>query len=171
MKKLAEPMDYVLMDATTENGKGLTEYNCCVPASGLMVPSKCYKKDDPDDDDLLCMSSSKSSKYWKKYKKSNEFVETVFAIFHGFADCDGKKNFFIVLKNKDYKHFGKKIKKAMYGAIGIDEDKLECIYLYDEMDKKDLSRELSGKKLDRLIKIVKEFGKEFTKKKHGKHKF
>lgn len=160
-KKLVTYKDYIIFDATDDETGNLTKYSNVVSASGLCPSNKLIKGKLSEDYEMI--SKEKLKKMEKNWITSKAFRLSSMAIVKGLLQADGHINLFIVLKNKAYKAYGKKIKKEMSKLF--DTKNAEFIYLKEdiEIDKKILKINPNGKVLSTLFRQLSDHENELEK--------
>lgn len=162
-KKLVEPRDYIICDGTDDDTGSLTKFSNVVSMSGFNPPSKLLKV--RIDEDFDCgIDVDKVKKMERKYFKNNTFKSSAMACVKGMLNersGGGQINMFVILRNKAYKVYGKKIQKKVIKLIGADFD---FVYLFDDVeeDKKLLRKELSRDKLKYIRRRLAKLEKSLT---------
>lgn len=145
-KKLVEPKDYLIVDATDDDDAELSgKYSNVTVIEAFNPPGTLVKLQEGKDD---VFDLSKVEKLEKKFFKGKAFIAATMAITKGMLtkDC----NIFIVLRNKAYKYYGKAIKKRMEKLFNVD---IKFIGLFSDIEdsKKILLKELSDSNKDKLV--------------------
>lgn len=162
-KKFVEPKDYILFDATDDETGNLTKFANVIALGGMNPPSKLLKAREKDGEDVI--DKGKLKKMEDKFFKGKEFKVASMALMKALVQHSGDVNLFVVVKNKAYKHYAKKIKKNVEKVFDIDDDDYEIFYFYEDIEdnKKVLKSEIKGKYVNKLANKLKELEKKLEK--------
>lgn len=162
-KKLVEKKDYLIADAMDSDDAELTKYSQVVTMDGFAPPHKLVKAKLEDDTDSIGIDDSKVKKLEKKFFKSKEFITATMACIKDVVTSHDAHNIFIVLNNKAYKAYGKKIVKMIHKLAGIHFD-IAATYGDVDEDKSILKKTLKDSKIKDLSKVIKNFESHHDKK-------
>jgi hypothetical protein len=162
-KKFVEPKDYILFDATDDETGNLTKYANVISLGGMNPPSKLLKAKEKDGQEVI--DKDKVKKMENKFFKGKEFKVSAMALIKALVQHSGDVNLFVVVKNKAYKHYAKKIKKNIEKVFDIEEGDYEVIYFYEDIEenKKILKAEVKGKFINKLSNKLKDLEKKLEK--------
>ena len=172
-KKLVIPKDYFIFDATDDDDAKLDRFTNMITMSGFNPPVKLVKlvSKGEDIDDII--DFDKLEKLERNFFNGQQFTNAVMSTVAGQIEND--VNIFIVLRNKVFKFYRKRILKAFKNIFDVDFD-FVVIFSGDASDnKKELRKSLSRgdiKELkDLLSKKEKEMAKAYAKNKKKKRKW
>lgn len=167
-KELIRPKDFAIIDATDGNGAVLNDkVRGVIVKEALIPPSKVvkFKLEECEWE----VDEDRVNKIWKKWLKSDGFVETIYALLEGFLKKN--MNIFIIISNKAYKAIGSKYAKAINYLL---DSQIKFVYTFEDYrnDKDSLTRKLSEKDISRLTKVLENDMKDNleTKWRENKHK-
>lgn len=164
-KKLVVPKDYIIVNSTNDDRSELTKFNMCTTVDAFDPPEKLIRLiEKNDDDDLFDMDKLK--KIEDKFFKGEDFIQSAMAVTKGVIDKN--INAFIILRNKKYKLYGKKIKKAIQKVFKAAD--VEFVHLYKDFsdNKKELSTKLSSSQISELRDALEDLEKKLSKKSKSK---
>lgn len=132
-KKLVEPKDYMIFDATDDATGELAKFTNCVSVAGLKMPKTLIKlaqklKDDRDFD-FDSINITEVEKREKKFFKTIDFLKAVDQIFAFQHHVD--HNVFVVFANSDFKAYEDRIVKRFRKIAG---DASDIIFTMDDID-------------------------------------
>jgi len=108
-KKLVEPKNYIIVDATDSDGSRLDKFTNLVTIDNLALPPKLiHVFDDESFEEIMDMDALKEME--DKFFHGPKFEAAVMAVISAFVDED--INVFIIIRNKAYAAWRKKYKKA-----------------------------------------------------------
>ena len=150
-KKLVEPKDYVVLDASDRDAteaKVYGKYSNAVQLDHLSIPEKVKKLTkkvaklaSDDDGDVAEMLTLESGKIDKKFIKGWEETLGPMDAIHTVLKAQGEgrdKQIFVVFRSKDYTLYGKFIKRVFERVLGFDPDgdrESGIIYLFEDWNK------------------------------------
>ena len=174
-KKLVMPKNYLIFDATEDDDAKMNAYTNAVTMDAMNPPAKLVKLVSEDDgtgncDDIL--DFDKIEKLEKNFFKGLQLRKAIMATVAGILEDD--VNIFIVMRNKAFKYYKKKMKKAFEKTIPVDFEYIE-IFTGEVADhKKSLKYSFTDDELHQLKKALKrrekESEEEFAKAKKKKNK-
>jgi hypothetical protein len=154
-KKLVEKKEYLICDGTDGESGSFTKYARVVSMDGFNPPAKLIKVKLSDDgyDEI---DSTKLKKLEKKYFKGKDFKTCVMACVKDIVTTDDAHNIFVVVTNKAYKTYAKKMIKSMEKLMDAD---FQFAYLYDDVkaDKSLLKHTLKSSKVKALGKVIEKY--------------
>ena len=173
-KKLVRPKDYLIIDATEDDDARMNSFTNCVTVDSLNPPVKLVKlvsDGDFGDDDII--DYKKVEKLEKEFFKGYELRKSIMAIVAGVIEGDDN-NVFIVMRNKAFKFYGKKMKKTFEKLFKVD-FKFVVVYSGDpDKCKKELRYTFTDDELHQLKKSLKkresEAAEDYKKKREKKLK-
>ena len=175
-KKLVRPKDYIICDATEDADAKMNSYNNCVTLDSFNPPVKLVKLASKTSsngmDDIIDYDSI--NKLEKKFFKGAGLRKAMLAIVAAGIEKDVDVNIFIVMRNKAFKLYKKKMKKAFKKLFDVDFD-FVTVYSGDLSDhKSELKKSLKDSEIEKLRRVLKkreaEASEEFSKKKKKKKK-
>lgn len=170
-KKLVEPKDYIILDATDNEDSKMLQYTNVVSMDNFCLPMKLIRTIREEDfNDAIDID--KIEELEDNFFKSENFKTSVLATMSIFLERD--VNVFIVMKNAAFKFYRKKF-KAEFCKIIPDADPVVFILEKGEIDKhkKTLHLSLSEDETEILKKQVRKKEKEMEgihKEKYKKSK-
>lgn len=171
-KKLVIPKDYFIFDATDDDNAKLDKFTNVITMSGFNPPSKLVKLIDKNEniDDIIDMDKLEQleTNFFKGQQFNNALLSTVA------GQLENDVNIFIVLRNKVFKNYRKRILKAFTNTFDVGFN-FAVIFSGDASEnKKELKRSLSSNEVGELREILKkrekQMEKNFNKKKKKKNK-
>lgn len=132
-KKLIEPKDYILLDATDSQETGMTKFSNAVTMDNFCVPSKLLAAMSQDLDDEF-MDIRNVEELEKNFFRGGEFKTSVLATLSTYLRADTDINVFIVVRNKSFKYYRKRF-ISEFCRIFPDIDPLLKIYKHDDRPK------------------------------------
>lgn len=170
-KKLVEPKDYIILDATDNEDSKMTQYTNVVTMDNFCLPMKLIRLIQEEDYDGI-IDLDKIEELEENFFKSGNFETSVLATMNIFLERD--INVFIVMKNAAFKYYRKKF-KAEFCKIIPDADPLTFILEKGDLDKhkKALKSSISNDEAETLKKQIRKKEKEmegFHKEKRKKTK-
>lgn len=163
-KKLVVPKDYVIFDATEDDNAKMNAYNQAVSMDALNPPIKLVKLAEKEDDADDIINYDKIKKLEKEFFKGISFSNAVLASVAGQLEND--INIFIVMRNKSFKFYKKKIKRTFESLFPVDFEFIKI--LNDDEDKKNLKHQLkyrfSSDEVMQLKAYLKQNEKEMEKR-------
>ena len=170
-KKLIIPKDYIIFDATDDDDAKMTSYTNCITMDAMNPPVKLVKLiADEDSDDII--DYEKLEKLEKSFLKSLSLRSAMMATISGIIQ-NGDINIFIVMRNKAFKYYKKKMKKMFEKLFPVDFEFVEIFSGEISDHKQSLKEGFTSQEVSELNKILKKREKEDTetfKKKKNKHK-
>lgn len=107
-KKLVEPKDYIILDATDDSNARLDAFTNTVTYDNLAIPTKLlHMFDDEDFEDIMDIDNIKELE--EAFFKGMKFQTAALAAISAFIDQD--INVFIVVRNKAYDFWREKYRK------------------------------------------------------------
>lgn len=154
-KKLVEKKEYLICDGTDNDSGSFSKYSRVVSMDAFNPPAKLIKARLSDGFDAE-IDSDKVKKLEKKYFNQKEFKTVVMACIKDIVTTNDAHTLFIVLTNKAYKAYGKKIAKRIEKICDVEFD---FVYLYDDIanNKNILKKTLKEDKIKKLSKLTKKF--------------
>ena len=170
-KKFIIPKDYIIFDATDDDDAKMSSYTNCVTMDALNPPTKLVKLiADEESDDII--DYEKLEKLEKTFFRGLSLRSAMMATISGIVQ-NGDINIFIVMRNKAFKYYKKKMKKTFEKLFPVDFEFIE-IFTGEVADhKKSLKNGFSSYEVNELNKILKKREKEESetfKKKKGKRR-
>lgn len=174
-KKLVIPKNYLIFDATEDDDARMSAFTNTVTMDSMNPPVKLVKLVSKDDgtgsyDDII--DYDKIEKLEKEFFKGHQLRKAIMATVAGLLEDD--VNIFIVMRNKAFKYYKKKMKKAFERTIPVDFDYIEIFSGEVDDHKKSLKRSFTEEELHMLKKSLKkrekESEEEFAKNKKKKNK-
>ena len=163
-KKLVEPKDYIILDATDNEDSKMTQFTNVVSMDNFCLPMKLIRVIQEEDYDGI-IDVDKIEELEDNFFRSGNFETSVLATMSIFLERD--INVFIVMKNAAFKYYRKKF-KAEFCKIIPDADPL--IFIIDKKDfdknKKALRASITRDEAEILKKQVRKKEKEME----GAHK-
>ena len=170
-KKLVIPKDYIIFDATDDDDAKMSSYTNCVTMDALNPPTKLVRLIADEDSDSI-IDFEKLEKLEKTFFRGLSLRSAMMATISGIIQ-NGDINIFIVMRNKAFKYYKKKIKKTFEKLFPVDFEFIE-IFSGDVSDhKKSLRYGFTSDELRQLNRHLKKREKEDTetfKKKRGKRR-
>ena len=175
-KKLIEPKDYIIFDGTEDDDGYMNRFTQNVTMDAFNPPVKLVKLAQDDDYDEI-LSYDKIETLEKKFFNGVKLKNAILATISGIIE-NGDINIFIVMRNKAFKVYGKKLKKKFRQMFPTNFEFIE-IFSGDIHDhKRSLRYSFSQRELHDLSKILQkredEMKKEFElgrKRRGGKRKY
>ena len=176
-KKLVRPKDYIICDATEDDDAKMNSYNNCVTLDSINPPAKLVKLASKNNiggmDDII--DYDKIQKLEKEFFKGIQLRKAMLAVVAAGIEHDTDVNIFIVMRNKAFKLYKKKMKKAFTKLFDVDFDFI-TIYSGDLSEhKSELKRSFKDNEISKLRKVLKkretEAAEEFKKKSKKKKKW
>lgn len=171
VKKLVEPRDYVVGDATQDESCNIDRYSNCISMEGLAPGSKLVRlRMECDKDDVI--SESKLDELEQKWINHVQFkkyaMACVSAMLNVTREQSGMKhqNVFIIIRKKPYKIYGEMIRdefNKLFMKDVLKDDRFTFCELYDEepkLYKAKLSKEEHEILEDGLRKVTKKVRKK-----------
>lgn len=157
-KKLVEPKDYIICDATDDENGSLTKYSNVVSMHNMNPTPKLVKVKLQKDFDSI--DEYKVEKMEKKFFKSKGFITSSMACVKGLLDQDCSINMFIVMRNKAYKVYGKKFAKRIKKLFDVEFD---FIFTFEDYldNKKIIKKDLQPKFAKQLTKSLSRLEKKY----------
>lgn len=171
-KKLVEPKDYIIMDATEDDDARMSAFTNVVTMDALNPPQKLVKLVNSDrtfDDEII--SFDKIEKLEKEYFRGYMLKKAIMATVAGIIE-NGDINIFIVMRNKSFKCYKYKMIKTFEKLFPVDFTFIQ-IFSGDVSEyKKSLKRTFDYDEVMQLKKVLKQREKELEKyvKEKGKRK-
>lgn len=158
-KKLVEPKNYLILDATDDEDAKLSNLTNMVSMDNFSLPMKLLKIVD-DDDFTEAIDLDKIEDMEETFFKSLKFKSSVLATMSTFLIDDGDNkggsiNVFIVLRNKAFKYYRKKFKHEF---LKIFKEASNCFIIIDGKVKKytkDLEKDVDDDELEIMVKALK----------------
>lgn len=171
-KKLVIPKNYLIFDATEDDDAKMSAYTNTVTMDSMNPPAKLVKlagKDKDETDEIL--DYEKIEKLEKEFFKGLILRKSIMATVAGVVER-GDINIFIVMRNKAFKYYKNKMRKAFERIIPVDFTFVEVFSDDIDKHKKSLRRSFSDEEIYQLKKALKkrekESGEDFKKKKKKK---
>lgn len=173
-KKLVAHKDYIIFDATDDDNAKLDRYTNVVTMSGFNPPNKLVKLTSKDEyiDDIIDLD--KLEKLENNFFNGAQFNNAILSTIAGQLEDD--VNIFIVLRNKVFKNYRKRILNAFRNIFDT-EFMYIAIFSGDASDcKRLLKKSLTKEEVDELKKLLhkreKQMAKSYDKrKKKNKKKY
>ena len=162
-KKLVEPKDYIIMDATEDDDARMSAYTNVVTMDALNPPPKLVRlvSDDSNfDDDVI--SFDKVEKLEKEFFKGFMLKKAIMATVAGIIE-NGDINIFIVMRNKAFKCYKNRMLNTFKKVIPVDFTFIQIFSGDVSVSKKELKKEFSYDEIMDLKKILKQREKELEK--------
>ena len=170
-KKLVIPKDYIIVDATDDDDARMNAFTNVITLDAMNPPSKLVKlaSDEKDTSDII--DYDKIEKLEKEFFKGRRLREAIMATIACVVE-NHNINIFIVMRNKAFKCYKNKMKKAFQKVIPVDFDFVE-VYSGDVSEhKKSLKYTMDEEEIHELKRILKKREKEseenYKKKKKKK---
>lgn len=107
-KKLVEPKDYIIFDATDDSSGELTKFANAVSLTRFKPPKALTRLTlKANESDFFEFDLDKIEKLEKNFLKGAEFLKSIDTIFVSAARKD--QNIFVVMSDKDYKAYGERM--------------------------------------------------------------
>lgn len=179
-KKLVEPKDYIILDATDDGNARLDAFTNTVTFDNLAIPAKLlHMFDDEDFEDIMDLDNIKELE--EQFFRGLKFQTSALASISAFLDQD--INVFIVIRNKAYDFWREKYRKEYIKLFPdsanffvvlpkkISKYKKELSHNFSESEISYMKKELSKKEkqMEERAKQAKHSDKK-NKKKNKKHK-
>ena len=169
-KKLVIPKEYLIFDGTEDEGGAMDKYTNNVTMDAFNPPIKLVKLMSKssfyDDGDVIDMDKLQvlEKKFFNGVRLKNACLATISGLIE-----NGNINIFIIMRNKAFKIYKKRLKKTFMKLFPVDFEFIE-IFSGDAKDHKNsLRRNLSTNEIielrTHLSKREKEMERDFTKKK------
>jgi len=158
-KKLVEPKDYVIMDATDTNKGELEKFSNVVHLENFSPSNKLIKAKSQNDVDYDLFDIEKME---KKFFKGKGFRTSCLACVNALVE-NRNINVFIVVKGKVFKYYGETLAKKMRKLFNVDFDFVRTFKKWDD-DKKYLKKDLDNSELDELREKLRKLEKEIVDK-------
>lgn len=158
-KKLVIPKEYLIFDATEDDDAKMNAFTNTVTMDAMNPPVKLVKlisKDGGGFDDAI--DFDKLEKLEKTFFKGQQLRKAIMATVAGIIEND--VNIFIVMRNKAFKYYKKKMKKAFEKTIPVDFEYIEIFTGEVSDHKKSLKYSFSDDELHQLKKALKKREKE-----------
>ena len=184
-KALVQPKDYIIMDATDDDGAKMNEYSNTISEDQLAVPARLIHLMG-DDDYESTIDLNKIRALEDEFFYGYTFRIHALAIMRtylGYPEDDSPdKNIFVVIRHKAYKYWHKKYKKAFIKVFSDAETFLRTAGENSDWEKvkKDIEEDIGQsaravlqqeiKKIEKKQEKEYKERKEKTKKKTGKKK-
>lgn len=172
-KKLVIPKDYIIFDATDDDDAKLDKFTNCVTMSGFNPPAKLVKLISKGDDVDDIIDMDKLEKLEDNFFNGMQFNNAILTTVAGQLEND--VNLFIVLRNKVFKNYRKRILRAFIKTFNVD---FNFVYIFSgdaAGNKKELKKSLSTDEVKELKELLhkreKEMEKSFKKNKKKKSKW
>jgi hypothetical protein len=156
-KKLVEPKNYLILDATDDSDAKMASFTNMVTMDNFAVPLKLLRwagDDDFDDEiDLDRIEDLETS-----FFKSDKFAVSVIATMSAFLESD--INVFIVVRNKAYKFYRNKFKSEFCKVFP---DAANCLVIMKndiKKHKKDLNYSFSSEEVNIMKKALRKKEKQ-----------
>ena len=170
-KKLVIPKDYIIFDATDDDDAKMSSYTNCVTMDAFNPPVKLVKLV-ADEESTDIIDIDKLEKLEKNFFKGLSLRSAMMATVSGIIQ-NGDINIFIVMRNKAFKYYRKKMKKMFEKLFPVDFEFIEIFSGEISDHKKSLKVGFNSYEVSELSKWLKKREKENTeiyKKKKDKRK-
>ena len=166
-KKLIIPKDYFIFDATDDDEAKLDRFTNTITMSGFNPPAKLVKLISKYQD------IDKMEKLEDNFFNGLQFNNAVLSTVAGQLEND--VNIFIVLRNKVFKNYRKRILRAFTKKFEVDFTFVVIFSGDVSANKKELKKSLSSSEVKELKELLgkreKEMAKSYNKKKKKRNKF
>lgn len=165
-KKLVDPKDYFIFDATDDSDAKLMKYTNVISVDSLAPPSKLLEAKKKED----VLDERKLEKLEENFLKGANFEAAIIAVLKSYLEYNGKVNIFIVLSKAGYKYYAKKIAKKICKMHDID---FNFVYLWKDIEedfKSVIKKSLSDRKIQHLLDTHKSIIQRLNKSKKKKKK-
>lgn len=161
-KKLVEPKDYIIMDATEDDDARMSAFTNVVTMDALNPPAKLVRlvTDDKFDDGVI--SWDKIEKLEKEYFRGYMLKKAIMATVAGIIE-NGDINIFIVMRNKAYKCYKHKMIKTFNKIFPVDFTFIQLLSDDISSHKKSLKYTFDYDEVLQLKKVLKQREKELEK--------
>lgn len=158
-KKLVMEKDYVILDCTDEEiSSDLTKLTGVVTVDDFAVPSKLLRVISTDSEDILDIDSIEELE--KEFFRGIKFKNAVLATMSTFITSSSDINIFIVIRNKAYKYYRKRIESEFCRVFS---EAASLIHIFEGDVKKMkslLKKDITEKEREILLKELKKKEKE-----------
>lgn len=172
-KKLIIPKDYFIFDATDDDEAKLDRFTNTITMSGFNPPAKLVKLISKNEDLEDIIDIDKMEKLEDNFFNGLQFNNAVLSTVAGQLEND--VNIFIVLRNKVFKNYRKRILRAFTKKFEVDFTFVVIFSGDVSANKKELKKSLSSSEVKELKELLgkreKEMAKSYNKKKKKRNKF
>jgi hypothetical protein len=160
-KKLVIPKDYIIFDATEDDDARMSAFTNVITMDSMNPPVKLVKlAASHDSDDII--DYDKIEKLEKEFFRGLNLRKAIMATVAGLLE-NRDINIFIVMRNKAFKYYKQKMRKAFEKTIPVDFTFVEIFKGDYEDNKKSLKYTFSDDELYQLKKVLREKEKESEK--------
>ena len=165
-KKLVEPKEYIIVDGTDDDAAKMSSYTNVVTIDSFCPPASLIKLISKDNDMLDIMDIDKIEDLEDRFFDGNGLKNAIVATIASLLEND--INIFLVLRNKVYKQYRKKLRKTFVTLLDVS---AEFVKIF-EGNVKDIRKELQytlseGERTEMqeaVRKLEKRMEKRMTKK-------
>lgn len=167
-KKLIMPKDYMIFDGTEDDDAYMSRFTNTVTMDAFNPPVKLVKLAEKEDSDDY-IDYDKIETLEKKYFSGLALTNAIMATISGVIE-NGDMNIFIVIRNKAYKIYRKRLKKVFTKLFPVEFDFIQIFSGEISDHKKDLRYSFSKEELSELKHVLRQREKEMEKRVDKKKK-